>query len=58
MASVDIESLFAKIPSLQATNLCVQNLFKDRTYVDDLSKYPFRELLARTMYELLILSHQ
>ena len=58
MASFDIELLFAKIPSLQTTNLCAQNLFKDRIYVDDLSKYLFRELLARTMYELLILFDQ
>ena len=39
-------------------NLCVENLFKDRTHVDNLSKDSFRELLATTMSESLILFDQ
>ena len=39
-------------------DLCVENLFKDRTHVDNLSKDSFRELLTRTMSESLILFDQ
>ena len=39
-------------------NLCVENLFKDRSHVDNLSKDSFRELLATTMSESLILFDQ
>ena len=39
-------------------HLCVENLFQDRTHVDNLSKDSFRELLTRTMSESLILFDQ
>ena len=46
MASFDIESLFTNIPLQETIDLCVENLFQDRTHVDDLSKDSFRELLT------------
>ena len=53
MASFDIESLFTNIPLQETIDLCVENLFQDRTNVDS-----FRELLTRTMSESLILFDQ
>ena len=55
MASFDVESLFTNIPLQETIDLCVENLFQDRAHVDNLSKDSFRELLTRTMSELLIL---
>ena len=54
MASFDVESLFTNIPLQETIDLCVENLFQDRTHVDNLSKVSFRELLTRTMSESLI----
>ena len=45
MASFDIESLFTNIPLQETIDLCVENLFQNRTHVDNLSKDSFRELL-------------
>ena len=58
MASFDIESLFTNIPLQKTIDLCVENLFQDRTHVDNLSKDSFRELLTMTMSESLILFDQ
>ena len=58
MASFNIESLFTNIPLQETIDLCVENLFKDRTHVDNLSKDSFRELLTRAMSESLILFDQ
>ena len=58
MASFDIESLFTNIPLQETIDLCVENLFQDRTHVDNLSNNSFRELLTRTMSESLILFDQ
>ena len=55
MASFDVESLFTNIPLQETIDLCVENLFQDRTH---LSKDSFRELLTRTMSESLILFDQ
>ena len=38
MVNFDIESLFIKIPLQEAIDLCVENLFQDRTHVDKLLK--------------------
>ena len=38
MASFDIETLFTNIPLQKTTDLCVENLFKDKTHVDNLLK--------------------
>ena len=58
MANFDIESLFTNIPLQETIDLCVENLFQDRTHVDNLSKDSFRELLTRAMSESLILFDQ
>ena len=44
MISFDIESLFTNIPLQETIDLCVENLFKDRTHVDNLSKDSFDPL--------------
>ena len=43
---------------MKQIDLCVENLFKDRTHVDNLSKDSFHELLTRTMSKSLILFDQ
>ena len=53
MVSFDIESLFTNIPLQETIDLCAENLFQDRTHVDNLSKDSFCELLTRTMSESL-----
>ena len=58
MASFHIESLFTNIPLQETIDLCVENLFQNRTNVDNLSKDSFRELLTSTMSESLILFDQ
>ena len=58
MASFDIESLFTNISLQETIDLCVENLFQDRTNVDNLSKDSFPELLTRTMSESFILFDQ
>ena len=41
MASFDIESIFINIPLQETFGLCVENLLKDWTHVNNLSKdYP------------------
>ena len=46
MTSFDIQSLFTNIPLQETIDLCVENLFKDRTHVDNLLKDCFCELLT------------
>ena len=58
MMSFDIESLFAHIFLQESIGLCVENLFKDRTHVDNLLKDSFRKLFTETMSESLILIDQ
>ena len=58
MTSFDIESLFTNIPLQETIDLCIENLFKDKTHVDNLLKDSFHELLTRTMSESLILFDQ
>ena len=56
--SFDIESLFTNIPLQETIDLCVENLFQDRTHVDNLSKESSRELITKTVSESLILFDQ
>ena len=49
MAGFNIELLLTNIPLLETTDFCVENLFKDRTHVDNSLKDSFRELITRTM---------
>ena len=58
MAGFDIETRFSNIPLQETVDLCVENLFKDRTHGDNLSKDSFRELVTRTMSESLVLFDQ
>ena len=58
MAGFDIESLFTNIPLQETIDLCVENLFQDRTHVDNLFKDSFHELLTRTISKSLILFDQ
>ena len=58
IASFDIESLYTNIPLQETIDLCVENLFRNRTRVDNLLKDSFRELLTRTMSKSLILFDQ
>ena len=58
MASFDVESLFTNILLQETIDLCVENLFKDKTHVDNLSKDSFCELRTRTKSESLILFDQ
>ena len=58
IASFDIESLFTNIPLQETIDLCVGNVFQDRTHVDNLSEDSFHELITRTMSESLILFDQ
>ena len=41
MAIFDIESILTSIPLQEITDLCVENLFKDRVHVDNSSKVSF-----------------
>ena len=56
--SFDIESLFTNIPLQETIHLCVENVFQETTYVDNLSEDSFHELITRTMSESLILFDQ
>ena len=55
MAILDVESLFANILLQETIDLCVQKLFDDKNYVGGLSRESFREMVAVTMTERLIL---
>ena len=39
MASFDTESLFTNSPLQEIIGLCFENLFKNKTHVENLSKY-------------------
>ena len=58
VASFGTRSLFTDITLQETIDLCAENLFKDKTHVDNLSKDSFRELLTRTMSESLTLFDQ
>ena len=55
MTRFDIELLFTNITLLETIELCVENLFQDRTHVENLLKHSFGELLTRIMSESLVL---
>ena len=58
MASFDVESSFTNISLQETIDLCVENLFQDRTYVDNLLRDTFCELLSKTIFESLIVFDQ
>ena len=49
MASFDVKSLFTKIPLTETICFCVENLYKNQTHIDSLSKSSFRRFLEMTM---------
>ena len=51
MASFDIQSLFTNIAPTETLNLCVQNLYRNQTHVNNLTKSSFYKLLKITMFE-------
>ena len=51
MASFDTKSLFTNIPLIETLNLCVENLYRNQIYVDNLTKSSFKSLLKITMFE-------
>ena len=50
--------LVMAVPAQETIYLCVENLFKHRTHVDNLSKDSFLELLTTIMFESLISFNQ
>ena len=51
MASFDIKLLFTNIPPTETLILFVQNLYKNQTHVNNLTKSSFYKLLKITMFE-------
>ena len=51
MASFDVKSLFTNIPLTETIGLCVENLYRNQTHIDNLSKSSFRRILEMTMDE-------
>ena len=52
IASFDIKSLFTNIPQTETLNLCVQNLYRNQTHVNNFTKVHFKSCLR-----LLCLNH-
>ena len=50
MASFDVKSFFINISLIEISNLCVENLYRNQTRIDNLSKRFFLKLLEMTMY--------
>ena len=51
MASFNVNSLFTNIPLTETIGLYVENLYRNQTNIDSLSKSSFCRLLEMTMYE-------
>ena len=51
MASFDIKSLFTNTPLTETLNLCVQNLYRNQTHVQNLTKTSFFKLIKMSMFE-------
>ena len=51
MASFDTKSLFTSIPLTEMLNLCVQNLYRNQTYVGNLTKSSLYSLLKIAVFE-------
>ena len=54
MASFDVKSLFTNICLTETIGLCVENLYRNQTHIDNLSQCPFSRLLEMTMHESFI----
>ena len=51
MATFDVKSLFTNISLTETIGLCVENLYRSQTHIDNLSKSTFRGLLEMRIYE-------
>ena len=51
MASFNIKSLFTNMSLTETLNLCVQNLYRNQTHVNNLTKSSFYKLLKIAMFE-------
>ena len=51
MASFDIKSLFTNILLTETIGLCIEDLYRNQTHIDSLSKSSFQKLLEMIMYE-------
>ena len=58
MAGFDVKSLFTSIPLTETVSLCVENLYRNQTHIDNLSKSSFRRILEMAMYESFFIFHQ
>ena len=59
MACFSVKSLFTNIRLTETIVLCVENLYKNQTHIDRLSKSSFRSLLEITIFEsFFIFSYQ
>ena len=55
MGSLDVDALFTSIPLDETINICVEELFKDKILVNNLSKVDFKELLSLATKESLFI---
>ena len=51
MASFDIKSHFTNTPLTETLNLCVQNLYRNQTHVQNFTKTSFFKLIQMSMFE-------
>ena len=58
VTSFDLKSLFTNIPLTETIGLCVENLHKNQTYIDSVSKSSFCRLLEMRMVESLFVFGQ
>ena len=59
MACFSVKSFFTNIHLTETIVLCVENLYKNQTHIDRLSKSSFRSLLEITIFEsFFIFSYQ
>ena len=58
MASFYVKLLFTNIPHAEAIGLCVDNLYRNQTHIDSVSKSYFQRLLEMTMFESFFIFNQ
>ena len=51
MASFDVKSLFNNIHLTETIDLCVENLYRNQTHINNLSKSSFRRILEMAKHE-------
>ena len=58
VTSFDLKSLFTNIPLIETIGLCVENLHRNQTHIDSVSKSSFCRLLEMRMVESLFVFGQ